>query len=110
MNFVFKKFFDEFEEFGVRRDTLLWGEEKITTKIVISVTDCGISQLTRVFKARAEGDVSSRIKVFKDLLKSIKNEVFKEAKNSEYPRLVVKFINCNGCLIDKREYWIEESK
>ena len=104
--FVSKKFLDEFET-GIRRDTLLWGEDKITTKVVISVTDCGAPQLIRVFDARIEGNVSLRIKVFKDLLESIKNEVFEEAKISEYPRLVVKFVNHKGILLDKREYWIE---
>lgn len=107
MTFVFKKFIDEFERTGIRRDTLLWGEEKITTKIVINVTDCGVPQLTRVFNTRIEGGISSRMKVFKDLFESVKNEVFAEAAISEYPRLLVKFVNHKGILLDKKEYWIE---
>lgn len=105
--FVFKKIFDEFERTGIRRDTLLWGEERITTKVVIAVTDCDVPQLTRVFDTRIEGRVSSRMKVFKDLLESIKNEIFAEAAISEYPRLLVKFVNNEGYVVDKKEYWIE---
>ena len=105
--FVFKKFVDKLEETGVRRDTLLLGQERITTKVVIAVTDCGAPQLIRVFNTQIEGKISLRTKVFKDLLKSIKNEIFAEAGISEFPRLVVKFVNYKGYVVDKREYWIE---
>lgn len=105
--FVFKRFLDEFDKIGMRRDTLLWGEERITTKVVIVVTDCGVPQLTRVFNTRIEEGASSKMKVFKNLLKSIKDEVFAEAAISEYPRLMVKFVNHKGILLDKKEYWIE---
>jgi hypothetical protein len=60
-----------------------------------------------VFDTRIAGRISSRMKVFKDLLKSIKNEVLKEVSISEYPRLVVKFINDKGYIVDKKEYRIE---
>ena len=105
--FIFKKITDKVGEIGIRRDALLWGEEKITTQVIISITDCGTPQLIRIFNTRIEGKASSRLKVFEDLLKSIKNEIFKEVSISEYPRLVVKFVNNEGYIIDRKEYWIE---
>ena len=105
--FVFKKIFDKFEETGLCRDTILRGKENITTKIIIIVTDCEVPQLIRVFDAQIKGSDSLRMKVFKDLLKSIRNEIFKEAAISEYPRLLVKFVNNEGYVVDKKEYWIE---
>jgi hypothetical protein len=101
--FVFKKIFDKYEQTG----TPFTGKENITTKVVIEVTDCEVPQLTKVFDTRIAGRISSRMKVFKNLLKSIKNEVLKEASISEYPRLVVKFINDKGYIVDKKEYRIE---
>lgn len=86
-------------------ESILFQEEEFITQVIIIITDCGTPQLKKVFNTNIE-DRYSRPKTFKYLLNKFKNEIIEEIKKSEFPRLVVKYMDEGHCF-NEDEYWVE---